>query len=164
MNAIVWYFEHSLALPSFGIGMKTDLFQSCGHWWVFQICWHIECSTIIASSFRIWNTSAGILSPLLALFIVMLLKAYLTSHSRISDSRWVTTPSWLSGWLRPFLYSSLVCFCHLLSSASVRSIPLLSFVVPIFCMIRSLGVSNFLEEISSLSHSFVFFYFFALFT
>ena len=27
------------------LGMKTDLFQSCGHCWVFQICWHIECST-----------------------------------------------------------------------------------------------------------------------
>ena len=25
MNAIVWYFEHSLVLPFFGIGMKTDL-------------------------------------------------------------------------------------------------------------------------------------------
>ena len=24
-------FEHSLALPFFGIGVKTDLFQSCGH-------------------------------------------------------------------------------------------------------------------------------------
>ena len=24
-------FEPSLALPFFGIGMKTDLFQSCGH-------------------------------------------------------------------------------------------------------------------------------------
>ena len=31
MSAIVWYFEHSLAWPFFGIGMKTDLFQSCGH-------------------------------------------------------------------------------------------------------------------------------------
>ena len=31
MSAIVWWFEHSLALPFFGIGMKTDLFQSCGH-------------------------------------------------------------------------------------------------------------------------------------
>ena len=31
MSAIVWYYEHSLALPFFGIGMKTDLFQSCGH-------------------------------------------------------------------------------------------------------------------------------------
>ena len=42
MSAIVWYFEHSVALPFFGIEMKTDLFQSCGHCWVFQICWHIE--------------------------------------------------------------------------------------------------------------------------
>ena len=25
--------------------MKTDLFQNCGHCWVFQICWHIEWST-----------------------------------------------------------------------------------------------------------------------
>ena len=31
MSAIVWSFEHSLALPFFGIGIKTDLFQSCGH-------------------------------------------------------------------------------------------------------------------------------------
>ena len=31
MSAIVQQFEHSLALPFFGIGMKTELFQSCGH-------------------------------------------------------------------------------------------------------------------------------------
>ena len=31
MSAIVQEFEHSLALPFFGMGMKTDLFQSCGH-------------------------------------------------------------------------------------------------------------------------------------
>ena len=48
MSAIVWYFEHSLALPFFVLGMKTDLFQSCGHCWVFQICWHVECSTLTA--------------------------------------------------------------------------------------------------------------------
>ena len=41
---------HSLALPFFGIGTKTDLFQSCGHYWVFRICWHIECGTFTASS------------------------------------------------------------------------------------------------------------------
>ena len=66
MSSIVWQFEHSLALPFFGIGKKTDIFQSFGHCWVFQICWHIECSTFTASSFRIWNSSAGIPSPLLA--------------------------------------------------------------------------------------------------
>ena len=107
-SAIVQYFEHSLALPFFGIGMKTDLFQSCGHCWVFQICWHIECSTFTASSFRIWNNSTGIPSAPLVLFIVMLPKAHLTSHSRMSGSRWVITPSWLSGWWRSFLYSSSV--------------------------------------------------------
>ena len=44
----------------FRIAMKTDIFQFCGHCWVFQICWHIECNTFIASSFRLWNSSAGI--------------------------------------------------------------------------------------------------------
>ena len=60
MRATVRYFELSLALPFFGIGMKTDLFQSCGHCWVFQFCWHIECSTLTASSIKIWNSSSRI--------------------------------------------------------------------------------------------------------
>ena len=51
-------------------------------------------------------------SPLLALFIVMLPNAHLTSHSRMSP-RWVTTPSWLSSSLRPFWYNSSVYSCHL---------------------------------------------------
>ena len=59
-SAIVWQCEHSLALPFFGIGMKTDLFQSYGHCGVFQICCHTECSTFTASSFRILNSSVGI--------------------------------------------------------------------------------------------------------
>ena len=92
MSAIVWLFEHSLALLFFGIGMKIDLFQSHGHCWVFQICWHIECSTFTASSFRMWNSSTGIPSPPLALFVEMLPKAQLTLHSRMSGSRWVITP------------------------------------------------------------------------
>ena len=84
MRAIVPSFEHSFALPFFGIVMKTDLFQSCCHCWIFQIVWHIECSTFTASSFRIWNSSTGIPSPPLALFVLMLSKAHLTSHSRMS--------------------------------------------------------------------------------
>ena len=101
---------------AFGIRIKTDLFQSCGHWWVFHICWHIECSTFTASSFRIWNSSTGIPSPPLALFIVMLPKTHLTLHSRMSGSRRVMTPSCLSGSWRSFVYSSLLplnifCFC-----------------------------------------------------
>ena len=90
MSAIVPYFEHSLAFPFFGIGLKTDLFQSCGHCWIFQMCWHIECSTFTASSFRIWNSSIGIPSPPLALFVVMLYKAHLTLLSRMSGSRWIS--------------------------------------------------------------------------
>ena len=99
-----------LPLPFFGIGMKTDLFQSCGHCWVFQICWHIEWNTFTASSFRIWNSSTGIPSPPLALFVMMLPKTHLTSHFRMSGSRWVITPLWFSGSWSSFLYSSSVYF------------------------------------------------------
>ena len=113
ISAIVWQFEHSFALTFFGIGMKTDLFQSCGHCWVFQICCHIECSTFTASSFRIRNSSTGIPSPPLALFIVMLLKAHLILPSRMSGSSWMIIPSWLSGSWRSFLYSSSVYSWHL---------------------------------------------------
>ena len=113
MSAIMWQFGHSLALPFLGIGKKTDLFQSCGHCWVFQVCWHLECSTFTASCFRIWNSSTGIPSPPRALFVVMLSKAHLTSHSRMSGSRSVITASWLSGSWRSFLYSSSVYASHL---------------------------------------------------
>ena len=114
--------------------MKTHLFQTYNHCWDFQICWHIECSTFIALSFRIWNSSTRIPSPPPALFIVMLPKAHLTLNSKMSGSRWVIIPSWVSGLWRSFLYSSYVYSWHLflISSASVRSIPFLSFIVLIF--------------------------------
>ena len=64
------------------------------------------------------------------LFIAMLSKAHLTSHSRMSCSRSVITLSWLSRSLRPFLYSDVYsCLLFLISSASVRSLPFLSFLV-----------------------------------
>ena len=132
MSTIVWQSEHSLALPFFGMRMKTDLVQVCGRCWVFQICWHIKCSTLTASSFSILNSSAGIPSPPLTLFIVMLPMAHLTSFSRMSGFRWVTTPSWLSGSLRPFLYRSYVNSCHLfLISSSVKTLPFLSIILAI---------------------------------
>ena len=106
---VVWIF--------FGIAFLWDcnknIFQSCGHCWVFQIWWDTEYSTFTASSFRIWNSPAGIPSPPPALFVGMLPKAHLTLHSRMSSSRWVIIPSWLSGSLRSFLYSSSVYSCHL---------------------------------------------------
>ena len=128
------------AFPFLGIRMKTDIFQSCGHCCISQICWHIECSTFTASFFRIWNSSTGIPSPPLALCVVMLSKAPLTSHSRMSGSRCVITPSWLTGSWRSFLYSFSVYSCHLflISSASVRSIPFLPFIEPIFAWNDSL--------------------------
>ena len=85
---VVWSF--------FGIAFlwnwnETDLFQSCGHYWVFQICWRIECSTFTASSFRIWNSSTGIPSLPLVLFEVMLSKVRLTSHSKEKGTIWNTS-------------------------------------------------------------------------
>ena len=113
--------------------MKTELFQSCGHCWVFQICWHIEFSASTASLFRIWNSSTGIPSPPLALFTVILPKAHLTSHSRMSGYKWVITLWWWSGSWRSFLCSS-VYSCHLFlkPSLSIRSILFLYFLVPVF--------------------------------
>ena len=136
----VWNeFKHVVVTTFFSIAFLWDWNEN----WPFPVlwpllsfpdCWHTECSTLTASSFRIWNFSTGIPSPPLALFVVMLPKVHLTSHSRMSGSRWVITPSWLSRSWRSFLYSSSVYSCHLflISSASVRSIPFLSFIEPIF--------------------------------
>ena len=142
---VVWAF--------FGFAFLWDFnenwpFSVCGHCWVFQVCWHIEYSPFTASSFRIWNSSTGIPSPPLALFVVMPPKAHLTSHSRMPDSRWVITPLWLSGLSRSFLYSSLVYSCqlYLISSASVRSTSLLSFIMPIFAWNVPLVSLNFLKR------------------
>ena len=93
---------------------------------------HAECSTLTASSFRIWNSSAAIPSLPLALFIVMLPKGHLTSHSRMSGFRWMMTPLWLSGSWRSFLYSSSVYSCQLflISSASVGPYHLFPLLCP----------------------------------
>ena len=56
-------------------------------------------SGIVDRRFTVWATRE-------ALFIVMLSKAHLTMHSRMSGCRWMITPSWLSGSWRYFLYSS----------------------------------------------------------
>ena len=127
----------------------------------FQICWHINCRTLTMSSFRIWNSSAGIPSSPLAFFIVMFPKAHLTSQSRMLGSRWIITPSWLSRTLRPFLYSSSVYSSHLflIYSAFVLSIPFLSFIVPIFAWNIPLVSLIFLRSLDFI----VFLYLFALF-
>ena len=102
--------------------------------------WAQHFNSIVFKDFL--NSSAGIPSPPLALFVVMLPKAHLTSHSRMSGHKWMTTEfskydHWPSQWplclsvsLRPFLYSSSVSSWHfLISSASVKSLQFLSFIV-----------------------------------
>ena len=129
--AVVWAF--------FGIAFLRDWNEN----WPFPVLWPLLSFPNLLAYwvqhfhsiiFQDLNSSIGIPSHPLALFIVMLSEAHLTSHSRMSDSRWVITPSWLSGLLRSFLYSSSLYSCHLflISSASVRSIPFLSFIEPIF--------------------------------
>ena len=111
------------------------------------------CSSL---SFRILNSSAGIPLPPLALFIIMLSKAFLTSQSRMSSCRWVATTAWLSRSLRHFLNSSFVYSCHLLllSSASVRSLWFFVTYRAHPCMKYSLNISSFIDEISGLTYSF----------
>ena len=141
---VVWTF---LALPIFGIGMKTEIFQSSDYCWVFQIYRHIECSTLTALSFRILNSSAGIHSPPPALFIIMLAKAHLTSHSRMSGSKWVTTPSWFSGFKT--FFSILLC---ILASSSYSLMPPLGLYLfwPLSC--PSLHEILLFSSVQSLSH------------
>ena len=67
----------------------------------------IECSTFTASSFRIWNSSTGIPSPPLALFVVMtasirllnsdiqvkFCSSLLTGENLMSETRWAHSSS-----------------------------------------------------------------------
>ena len=96
---VVWTF--------FGIAHLWDWNEN----WPFPVLWPLLSFPnllvywvphLTATSFRIWNSSTGIPSPPQALFVVMLPKAHLTSHSKMSGSRGVITPSWLSGSLRSF--------------------------------------------------------------
>ena len=80
---VVWAF--------FGIAFLWDWNEN----WLFPVLWPLmSFPDLLAywvqhfhtSSSRIWNSSTGIPSPPLAVFIGMLPKAHLTSHSRISGS------------------------------------------------------------------------------
>ena len=57
-----------------------------------------------------------------------------------------------------------LCHFFLIFFASVCSIPFLVLYWAHLCLKYSLGISNFLKEISSLSHSIIFLYFFSLIT
>ena len=93
--AVVWTF--------FGIAFLWDWNENCS----FPVLWPLlsfpnllaywvqHFHSIIFQD--LLKSSTGIPSPPLALFAVMLSKAHLTSHSRMSGSRWVIIPSWLYG-------------------------------------------------------------------
>ena len=94
----------------------------------------ILSAALTASSFRIWNSSAGILSPPLAFFAVMLLEclSWLHTPRYLALGEWSHHHGYLGHW-DLFLYSSVYsCHLFLISSASVRSMPFLSFILPIF--------------------------------
>ena len=84
----------------------------------------------------------------------------------MSGSRWVIKPSWLSGSWRSFLCSSSVYSCHLVFNIFcfcwIHNTSVLSYAH--LCLKYSFGISNFLEEISSLSYSVVFLSLFPLIT
>ena len=132
MSAIVLYFEHFWHCLSLGLEWKLT-FSSPVATAEFSKFAGILSSTLSQHHILgFFNSSTGIPSPALALFIVLLPKAHFTSHSRMSGSRWVIIPSWLSGSWRSSLYSSVYsCYLFLISSSSVRSIPFLFFIVPI---------------------------------
>ena len=77
---VVWAF--------FGIACLWDWNEN----WPFPVLWPLlsfpDLSVALSQHhlFRIWNSSTGIPSPPLALFVVMLSKTHLTSHSRMPGS------------------------------------------------------------------------------
>ena len=97
---------------------------------------------------------------------MVLPKVHLTSHSRMSGSRSVITPSRLSGSWRSFLYSSSVYSCHLflIAYVSVRSTSFLSFIEPIFAWNVPLVSLIFLKRFLVFSILFFSFYLFSLIT
>ena len=62
----------------------------------------------------------------------MLPKAPLTSHCMMSGPKLMTTLLWLSGSLGPFCISVYSCYLFLISSASIKFLMFLSFIMPIF--------------------------------
>jgi len=122
----------------FGIAFLVDWNKN----WPFPALWTLLFSKFAdilnealsqPNSLGFLNNSAGIPSPLLTLFVVMLPKAHLTSYSNMSGFTWVTQASSLSWSLWLLLYSSSVhsCYLFLISSASVRCLIFMSFTVPI---------------------------------
>ena len=105
--AVVWTFFAIAFLCDWN---ETDLFQSCGHCWVFQICWYIECSTLRASSFRIWNSSTGIPSPLLCLYWCFLRPTCLRIPRCLAICEWCRCRKCAICWRTYHLFFSCIAY------------------------------------------------------
>ena len=107
LKSIMHDFKHDLAsmgdecnCPMVSKYFSTLLLGDWDDYWPFPVLWplpglpdswHIEYNNLMASSFRVLNSSAGISLCPLALLTAVLPKAHLTSHSRISGSGWLIT-------------------------------------------------------------------------
>ena len=100
----------------------------------FSPSWIHSSCTVGGGGSGWWHGGHNILCLLnwqVKFFVHMYGIAHLTSHFIMSDSSWVTTPSWLSRSLRIFCIVLLCVSYHLflISFASVRSLLFLSFIM-----------------------------------
>ena len=112
--------------------MKTDLFQSLANA-EFSKFAGILSAALLQHHLRIWNSSAGIPSPPLVLLWCFLRPSWLLITGCLALDEWSHHHAYLCH-EGLFLYSSSVYSYQLffISSASVKSILFLSFIVPIF--------------------------------
>ena len=132
MSAIVWWLAHSLVPPFLGIGIRIDLFQSCGHCWVFQICWHFKCNTFMVSAFRVLDGSTGIPSHPLALLTAVLPRPTWLQLQNVALGGW---PCYCSNLVHLDLFCAVLpCILSISSWSlqSTRSLPFISFIMPMF--------------------------------
>ena len=140
---ILWH-RHSLGLEwklTFSSPVTTAEFS--------KVAGMLSAALSTESPFKILNNLAGIPSPPLSLFVVMFPKAHLTSHSRMFDSRWVEHTIMVILVIETFS----VQFCIFLPPLLLLQGPYISILYCAhLCVECSLGISSFLEEISSLFH------------
>ena len=112
--------------------MKTDLFRVLWPLLSFPNLLIFWVSAFTALSFRIWNSSTGIPSPPLTLFMAMLKPTWLHIPGCLAVGEW----SHHCGYLDNEDHFCIVLLCILVTSSwyhlLVRSVPFLSFIVPIF--------------------------------
>ena len=88
----------------------------------FQFCWNTVCSTLTASSFRIWIAHLEFRHLHYLCSYWYFVRPTWTLHSRVSGSRWVIASLWLSGSWRSFLYSSLYSVMSSVQFSIVQSL------------------------------------------